>query len=362
VTHSTRDSTLAELWGPVPALDVPLRAGERVARIVSEQRGVWLAHDGAEPKWAGATGKLRRAFARAEALRPAVGDFVVLQAPSVHDAKETIAHVLPRRTTLARKAAGKGALEQVLAADVDVALIVCAMGRDVNPRRMERLLSIAWNGGVTPVIVLTKHDTVEDPQTYIDLATEVANGVAVHAVSVRTGIGIAALDAYLNHGQTLVVFGSSGAGKSTLINHWMGSEVLATGEVDEEGRGKHTSTSRQMLQLPQGAWVIDTPGIREVGLWGADEGIERSFEDVTSIIAQCKYSDCKHEREPGCALNAALASQQIDPVRVEAYNNLRAEQALTERKADKAVANRHRAQAASQTRALRARLEQKGRR
>ncbi len=346
-------------------LDAPL------ARVVSEQRGLFLVHDGVSDAWASMAGRLRHGIdARTEA-RPAVGDFVVLrtEADPEHPNQRVIEHVLPRRSCIVRKAAGKATVEQIVAANVDTAFIVCGLtrlhDREVNERRLERLLALAYGGGATPVIILNKIDAVDDPAPYIERATNAAPGVPVHPVSAKSGAGLETLTPYLGEGRTVVLVGSSGAGKSTLANRWLGVELLATAEVAEDGRGRHTSRARQLFRAPSGVLVIDTPGVREAGLWideaSQGSGVERTFEEITALTGQCKFSDCSHEKEPGCAVRAALEAGKIEPGRFEAFRTLQREEAFVARQADRGQAQRHRAQQRTQSKALHQKLQLKGR-
>jgi ribosome biogenesis GTPase len=311
-----------------------------LARVVSEQRGLYLVHDGASEAWASVAGRLRHAIDAATADRPAVGDFVVLR-PAIEGEDSTqrvIEHGLTRRACIVRKAAGKAGGPQVIAANVDTAFIVCGLSlqndREVNARRIERLAAMALDGGARPVIVLNKADAHDDVPAMIQRAQAAAPGLAVHAVSAKTGAGLDALAPYLEPGRTVVLIGSSGAGKSTLANSWLGAALLATAEVGADGRGRHTSRARQLLLSPRGVLVIDTPGVREAGLWGGDdatsgEGVERAFDEITALAAQCRFSDCQHAREPGCAVQAALAAGQIDAARLGSFHRLRREQAVS---------------------------------
>jgi ribosome biogenesis GTPase len=308
-----------------------------LARVVSEQRGLYLVHDGAREAWASIAGRMRHAIDAAESARPAVGDFVVLREGEVEHAKQrVIEHVLPRRAFIARKAAGKADIEQVMAANVDTVFIVCGLSkqseRELNPRRIERLAAMAWEGRATPVILLNKCDAFEDVPAMIARAQGAAPDAPVHAVSAKTGAGLDALASYLAPGRTVVLIGSSGAGKSTLANRWLGEDRLATAEVGPDGRGRHTSRARQLVRTPSGLLVIDTPGVREAGLWTSDDssagaGLERAFDEITALAAQCRFSDCSHTNEPACAVRAALEAGQIEAERLEAFRRLQKEPA-----------------------------------
>ena len=208
-----------------------------------------------------------------------------------------------------RKAAGGGGVAQVVAANVDVALLVASLNADLNPRRIERYLATAWESGASPVVVLTKADLCEDCDTLKARIEAVAIGVPVHAVSVVTGEGLARLSESLAPGQTAALLGSSGVGKSSLVNALAGASLMATRAIrEDDARGRHTTTHRQLVLLPNGRLVLDTPGMRELGLWDADAGVAATFADIEALAAACRFKDCAHGTEPGCAVQAALAA------------------------------------------------------
>ena len=238
-----------------------------------------------------------------ESVEVAVGDWVGL-------GDGLVRVVLPRRSAIVRKAAGLTSESQTLAANVDVAFIVSSLGPDLEPRRIERYLVTIWESGASPEIVLTKADRFDDPWGMVASVEAVAIGVPVHVVSAVSGYGLDALRARLSTGETAVLIGSSGVGKSTLVNRWVGRELMATKETrvdDDEGR--HTTTHRELIVLPGGGVVIDTPGIRELQLW--DGGVEEAFADVEELALRCRFGDCSHNTEPGCAVNAALVSGEL---------------------------------------------------
>ena len=268
---------------------------------------------------------------------PVVGDWVVV-APRAADGSGTITAVLPRLTKFSRKTAWQAAEEQVLAANIDVALLLASMNDDLNLRRLERYLILAWESGARPVIVLTKADLHPAPDAAVAQVETIAGGVSVHAISSLTGQGLDDLRALLAPGLTAVLLGSSGVGKSTLVNTLAGEALLATQEIRDDGKGRHTTTHRELVQLPTGALVIDTPGIRELQLWVADDGIDEAFEDVTELFAHCRFSDCAHDTEPGCAVRAALEDGTLPSARWDSYLKLQAELAHLDRKLDKRAA------------------------
>ena len=265
---------------------------------------------------------------------PAVGDWVAVAARP-EEAAGTVQAVLARRTKFSRKTAWQASEEQVLAANVDVALIVTSLNEDMNLRRLERYLTLAWESGATPVLVLTKADLADDVPAVVAEVESVAFGAAVHAISTVTGEGLDELRAHLRPGVSAALLGSSGVGKSTLVNTLVGEELLETREIREDGKGRHTTTRRELIQLPGGALVIDTPGMREVQLWIADDGLEEAFSDVTELFEHCRFSDCAHESEPGCAVKEAIANGTLAPERWESYLKLQRELAHLDRRLDK---------------------------
>jgi ribosome biogenesis GTPase len=265
---------------------------------------------------------------------PAVGDWVAI-APRAEEDAGTIQALLPRRTRFSRKTAWQAAEEQVLAANVDVVFIVTSLNDDLNLRRLERYLILARESGAQPAVLLTKSDLARDPEEARAAVEAVAADVPVHVLSSLSGEGLDAVRAYLRPGVTAALLGSSGVGKSTLVNTLAGTELLETQELRGDGQGRHTTVRRELVQLPGGALVIDTPGMRELQLWVADEALEETFDDVTSLFEHCRFSDCSHESEPGCAVKAALADGTLAQERWDSYLKLEAELAHLERRLDK---------------------------
>lgn len=252
--------------------------------------------------------------------RLAVGDWVAVRI--VDEDTRRVHAVLPRRSTLRRQDPGSGQAEQLLAANVDLVLIVAPLDR-LRVSRVERELLVAWESGARPVVVLSKADVAEDAAAAADAMARRTGGAEVVTTSARSGEGIDRISALLRPNLTAVLFGPSGAGKSSLANALLGDEVLATGEVrDADHRGRHTTTSRQLVPLPGGGVLIDTPGIRSIGVWGGEEGLSAAFADVQELAMACRFRDCRHEREPGCAVSDAVARGALDPARLDSYRKL----------------------------------------
>jgi len=290
-------------------------AGLLPARVAIQHRGAYdLMHEQGEQR-ASAANRL----VREEGL-PAVGDWVGLDLTS-----NLIEALLPRRTSISRKATLDVTQEQILAANIDVSFLVQALPLDFNPRRLERYLAMAWESGAQPVVLLTKTDLVDDVQPFLDRVEEVTLGsVPVHHVSAKTGEGIDGLRAWLQPNRTAVLLGSSGVGKSTIVNSLVGEELLPTQEVREDDQmGRHTTTHRELILMPSGGVVLDTPGIRELQLWDAD--LEQTFGDIEEIARRCRFSDCAHDQEPGCAIREALAEGVLSQERWHSYQKLQRE-------------------------------------
>ncbi len=290
-------------------------AGLVPARVAVQHRGAYDLATGDGDVRAPATAKLAR-----EGELPAVGDWVALDLDA-----QMIEAVLPRRTSISRKEIWNAVREQVLAANVDVAFLAQGLPLDFNPRRLERYLAMAWESGAQPVVLLTKADLAPDLQHFLDETEAVTLGsVPVHAISTRTGSGLEELRGYFEGNRTAVVLGSSGVGKSTLVNALAGEEILATQAVrDDDQAGRHTTTRRELVVLPAGGVILDTPGIRELHLWDAD--LEQTFGDVEEIAASCRFNDCAHGSEPGCAVQEALADGSLSPERWDSYVKLQRE-------------------------------------
>jgi ribosome biogenesis GTPase / thiamine phosphate phosphatase len=310
--------------------------GHRPARVIAVHREASIVRDGNEDgdRSAAVSGTFRYE-ALSAADYPAVGDWVAL------DAGGLISAVLPRRTAFTRMATDasrRGAGlddQQVMAANVDTALLVAGLDNDFNLRRIERYLAVAWSSGIMPVVVLNKADLADDVDDRLIAVEAIAPGVATVPVSALTGAGLAGLEVHLRAGTTAAILGSSGVGKSTLVNALLGDERQRTAEVRaSDSRGRHTTTHRELFELPNGALLVDTPGIRALEVLGADEGVESTFDDVADLAAQCRFSDCRHAGEPGCAVHAALADGRLSTERLESHQKLERELARVARQGD----------------------------
>ncbi|HWF78797.1 MAG TPA: ribosome small subunit-dependent GTPase A [Caulobacteraceae bacterium] len=309
-------------------------------RILVQQRGLYEVVTDLGELAAQVSGKLAHEAGPGDF--PAVGDWVALAARPDEGAA-TIHALMPRRTAFVRKAAQSVADEQVVAANVDVALLVASMNADFNARRLERYLATAWQSGAEPVVVLTKADLADDPDAAIDEAESVAFGAPVLAVSAVTGEGLEALAAYLKPAETAVLVGSSGVGKSSLVNALAGENLMAIQAIrEDDAKGRHTTTHRELIRLPSGALVLDTPGMRELGLIDADEGLSTAFEDIEALAEACRFSDCGHSNEPGCAVREALESGALDRGRWKSFQKLQREMAHLERKENPAAREAYR--------------------
>jgi ribosome biogenesis GTPase len=314
------DDRLAAAFAPYAAM------GLTPARVVA-QKGLNQISTGETELYADLSGKLRHELKGPgnAAGHPVVGDWVAVRLPA-GEGRALIHAVLPRRSKFSRKAAGQRTDEQVVAANIDTLFLVSGLDGDFNPRRIERYLTAAWDSGAQPVVVLNKLDCCADPETCLLEVRAVALGVPVHRVSALLGTGCEELFGYLVPGRTVGLLGSSGVGKSTLINRLLGREAQRTGEVREgDDRGRHTTTHRELFLAPAGGLLIDTPGLREIQLWEGDQGIETSFGDLEALAETCRFADCKHDGEPGCAVAGAIATGALSADRLEGYRKLQKE-------------------------------------
>jgi ribosome biogenesis GTPase len=292
-------------------------------RVAVEHRGALVLLTGEGEIRATVPGRLRHRAASPLDL-PAVGDWVAYR-PGAQGDGAVVEAVLPRRTAFVRKTAGFESVEQVVAANVDVVFCVTSLVDDLSARRLERYLTLAWESGAEPVVVLTKADLCRNVEAAVAHVSGVTFGVPVHVVSAVTGEGMDELSAHLAGGRTATLVGTSGVGKSTLVNRLCGSERLATAAVRSDGRGRHTTTHRELVVLDSGGCLIDTPGMRELVLWDAEEGLDRAFEDVDDLARGCRFSDCEHHTEPGCAVREAIATGALDAARLESFRHLQRE-------------------------------------
>ena len=311
------------------------------ARVIAVHRETAIVRDGAGDRPAQVSGTFRfEALANSDF--PTVGDWVALD-------DGVIAAVLPRRSVFkrlaadgSRRAAGLDD-EQVMASNVDVALLVAGLDNDFNLRRIERYLAVAGSSAVTPVVVLNKSDLAGDLDGRLVAVDAIAPGVAIVAVSARTGAGLDELRVHLRPGTTTAILGSSGVGKSTLVNALLGEDRQRTAEVRvSDSRGRHTTTHRELFELPGGALLVDTPGIRALEVLGADDGVEVAFDDVVDLAATCRFSDCSHAGEPGCAIRAAIADGRLTEDRLAGHQKLERELARSARQGDPRARAEHR--------------------
>ncbi len=332
-------------WGWTPDRDAEIvdqaAAGRAPARVIAQHRGEYRIMTPFGDATGVAPGRmLYRATGEREL--PAVGDWVLIE-PS-RDGPATVVEILPRRSQFVRRRAGTEGREQVIAANVDLAFIMSSLNQDLNPRRVERYLVAAWDSGAMPVVVLTKSDLFDDIETAVDSIRDVAAGAPIEVISSLSGDGLDALRKWLEPRRTVVLLGSSGVGKSTLVNALAGSDLLVTQEVrTDDDKGRHTTRHREIFRLPDGVLLLDTPGMREIGLVEAEEGLEETFDDVEELAAGCRFRDCKHGSEPGCAVREALEAGTLPAARWTSYEKLQKEAAFEVRRTDSGAARAERA-------------------
>jgi ribosome biogenesis GTPase len=319
--------TLATLgWtGREEGLFEPHRAeGLLPGRVAVAYGATFRVYLDADERLADVPGRMRHE-ARSRRDLPAVGDWVAVRRGLSYE-RATIQHILPRTSLFSRKVAGRETTEQLLAANVDVAFLVAGLDRDYNLRRLERYLAMTWESGARPVIVLNKSDLADDVDARRTEVAAIAGGVPVHPISSKFARGLDELTPYLRPGATIALLGSSGVGKSTLINRLLGEERQSTRDVRaKDSRGRHTTTYRELVPLRGGALLIDTPGMRELQLWSADEGVQETFDDIATLSAGCHFRDCRHEAEPRCAVKDAVDAKRLAPERLDNYRKIQRE-------------------------------------
>ncbi len=310
--------------------------GYAPARVMLQERELYSVC-GAEGEFAAEVAGRMRHEALGPEEYPAVGDWVAVRLPQ-GEGRAAVHAVLPRRTKFSRQAAGERTAEQVVAANVDVVFLVSGLDGDFNLRRIERYLTAAWESGANPVIVLNKADICDDPEGRATVVEDVAPGAPVHTVSALTGDGLDVVRSYLRPGRTIGFLGSSGVGKSTIINALLGRAVQPVQAVrDGDDRGRHTTTRRELFLLEEGGLLLDTPGMRELQLWGGSEGAETTFQEIAELAESCRFRDCHHEGEPGCAVSGAVDAGELSPERLESYHKLQREMRYMETRRDVAA-------------------------
>lgn len=295
-------------------------------RVISQEKGMYKISSGSAVKNAAVSGKFMYTAATVSDY-PAVGDYVIAEWPE--DGSNAVIHsVFPRKSCFIRKAAGPEKQEQVVAANIDTVFLCMSLNNDYNIRRIERYLAVAYDSGATPVIVLTKADLCDDVEIKISEIQGIAFGVDVVAVS-SLNMDFDVLMKYITPNKTIAFLGSSGVGKSTLINKLVGNDNIATGGLRNDDKGRHTTTHRELITLENGAFLIDTPGMRELGMWDNEGGIDTVFSDIEALTCQCKFSNCTHTKEPGCAVQKALSEGTLDMARWQSYLKLKKENEYT---------------------------------
>ncbi len=297
--------------------------GLTVGRVISQEKNLYRIVTENGERYAQVSGKFCY-NAGTVSDYPAVGDFVMVEL-GTYDGNAVIHRILDRKSCFIRKAAGKSRQEQVVATNIDTLFLCMSLNNDYNLRRMERYLSIAWDSGASPVIVLTKSDLCNDIQSKLAEMEKIAFGVDILVTTALEDNGYAQLLPYITEGKTVAFIGSSGVGKSTLINRLLGEERIETNGLRDDDRGRHTTTHRELLCIPSGGAVMDTPGMRELGMWDSEDGVDRTFADIQELACRCQFKDCSHNGEKGCAVCAALESGMLSEERWMSYKKLKSE-------------------------------------
>ncbi len=351
------NDSLASHFADLQRLDIALTP----ARVVRELRGTYtvLGDFGAplEQLTAQVAGRMRHQAAARDDF-PAVGDWVAVQ-PRSNEGTATIQAILPRHSAFVRQAVGGITEAQVVAANVDTVFIVAGLDQEFNLRRLERYVTLAWESGADPVLVLNKADLCPALDDVLARTQTIALGVPIHPISAAQGQGLRELGDYLRPGVTVALLGSSGVGKSTLINSLLGEERLRVGAVRaDDSQGRHTTTHRELIVLPGGGMIIDNPGMRELQLWADAGSLDQAFGDVEALAARCRFADCRHGSEPGCAVRAALEAGTLDPARWDSYLKLQRELRFLETRQSQRAAIDEKARVKRFNRAIKARKKE----
>ncbi|KLU59522.1 putative ribosome biogenesis GTPase RsgA [Peptococcaceae bacterium CEB3] len=313
-------------YGFIPSMLYSLAPQDEVSGIPARITAVHKERYELACEFGQAFGRLKTSVYYADGREgfPTTGDFVMINFNQSGDSQ--VIKTLPRRSFFSRRDPTPGRGEQAVAANFDYVFIMQSLNFDFNPKRMERYITLAWQSGAMPVLILTKADLVKDFTEQMRAAEKVASGIGIYAVSAVSGAGIDALTDYLKPRKTIVFLGSSGVGKSSLVNALTGSDIMAVNEIrEDDSKGRHTTTHRQLIMLDSGVMIIDTPGMRELGMWDVSQGLGEAFGDVEQYFGKCKFKDCKHQTEPGCAVKAAIENGELPPERWNSYLNLKRE-------------------------------------